>query len=749
MFGEMFPTERATALSQLMQRPEAPPGAPGFFQGTGGALVDILPNAALTTGSAWSPILDAYGKSQSYADAVTGTDQGGMFGGFFNQPKSDDELAKIRAETISKIGDNQMGPAFRQEAQKWAPDPLAVGTAGKIVFGVGTSLAKAAAYSPTGPAAPYLFGADIGLNRAAELKDQGVDPTTANIAGLMTGVVGAAGLKMPAALGATRLQSAGIGAVVNPALNVAETGGIRLLLQHANYDQIAQQYQPFDPVNLTVAAIVGGAFGAAFHAGTTAPAGERIEPTLTPEQHAAALTMNDVRTREGDTLTSLDDITASNAAADAQELARRQLDNGEMVSVANDVPTDPRQIQAQASRVRERLNEGEDALLGQPLDFGDRTIADLETQYAGMTDEAGRNLTDNGHVIDADLVRELSPDYQQNRLRSPDIHDAASALTKELYARALARPVAPGRDNTVLFLAGGGGSGKSSVLRNAFEENTNDITMDGTFSNLSRARNDVQAALDSGRDVKIVYVYRHPEQAIENVIDRAAMEGRTVPVDALARAHAGAPEVVKTIAREYNGDSRVEIDAFDNSGRHESDIRSIPIEDIPHVDENQARVAFARAIEAAHDAGKISGGIYRSLRGEHFPIDTAHDRSLPQGRPEQQALDAVTSATSNPSFVAKVVDSLSQLIGAGKAKPPQTEPSLSLKPETPEQARAFEAAARNPDALIPTVDAAGNETQVRAADLIQHAADIEKTAKTETAAFDAAVNCALRYPNNA
>ena len=63
--------------------------------------------------------------------------------------------------------------------------------------------------------------------------------------------------------------------------------------------------------------------------------------------------------------------------------------------------------------------------------------------------------TDGGHLIDTDQVRELSPAYRDNRLRAADIHEAASALTKQLYARALARPVAEGRDNAVLFMADG------------------------------------------------------------------------------------------------------------------------------------------------------------------------------------------------------------------------------------------------------------------------------------------------------
>ena len=111
----------------------------------------------------------------------------------------------------------------------------------------------------------------------------------------------------------SRAGSAAIGAVANPALNVAETGGIHLLLQHADYGKIAEQHQPFDPVNLAVAAVAGVSFGAAFHR-----AKPKAPPALTPDEHAAALTMNEVHARDGDTLTQPGDLAASNAAREAQ-----------------------------------------------------------------------------------------------------------------------------------------------------------------------------------------------------------------------------------------------------------------------------------------------------------------------------------------------------------------------------------------------------------------------------------------------
>ncbi|CAM5183754.1 hypothetical protein CDEF62S_04668 [Castellaniella defragrans] len=337
MYDDLFPRERTLSLSQSTQRPYEPPEV-GTFTGFGSALADSIPYAGLTAASAWGAILDAYGKAQGFASAAT--DPGILVGA-----KPAPDMGAVKAQTIDRMGDSEIARGFRDRARDYAPDPAEVGTAGQIVHGVAASLAKAGLYSLTGPAAPVLFGADVGINRAQELTDQGVDGGTAALAGLASGVAGGVGMRLPAALGATRLQSAGIGAVINPVLNIAEVGGIRALLDHADYGEIAAQYQPFDPLTLAVSSLTGAAFGAAFHA----KAGG-VKPTLTPDEHAAALTMNEVKTREGDTLARAD-IQAANSAADAQARARTQLDAGEPVTVAERVEADPQQVQAARRRV--------------------------------------------------------------------------------------------------------------------------------------------------------------------------------------------------------------------------------------------------------------------------------------------------------------------------------------------------------------------------------------------------------------
>ena len=236
---------------------------------------------------------------------------------------------------------------------------------------------------------------------------------------------------------------------------------------------------------------------------------------------------------------------------------------------------------------------GSEASAQTAWDFGGRSVQQLARDYAQLPG------TDAGHVIDVDMVRELSPQYRADRSQAARIHRAASDLSKELFAQALARPVAQGRDPVAVFTAGGGGSGKSTAIRQLLGEGRADVTLDGTLSKLERARQQVQAALDSGRDVQIRYVYRSPAKAAQGAIERAIASGRPVPVDVLAQAHANAPRVVKALAQEYAGHEKVEIIFIHNDGESLADAFVAPVEEIPDVDEQEARRAFESAVDAA------------------------------------------------------------------------------------------------------------------------------------------------------
>lgn len=137
-----------------------------------------------------------------------------------------------------------------------------------------------------------------------------------------------------------------IGAGINPAMGIVERGTIHALLEHADYPAIAAQYKPLDPTQLAIEALSGAAFGGLFHSAKV-----KEGATLAPDEHAALLTMNEVRTRDADTLTRPGDIVAAGAAHDAQNLARMQMDAGQPVSVAHQIEIERSQLDAAYQRV--------------------------------------------------------------------------------------------------------------------------------------------------------------------------------------------------------------------------------------------------------------------------------------------------------------------------------------------------------------------------------------------------------------
>lgn len=268
--------------------------------------------------------------------------------------------------------------------------------------------------------------------------------------------------------------------------------------------------------------------------------------------------------------------------------------------------------------------------------FGDRTVEQLEAEYAAMP------ATDGGRRIDTDLVRELAPAYVADRSLSGQLHPYASRLTKALFARALARPVADGRSPFVQFLAGGGGSGKSTATTAAVRVVNADIIVDGTPANVASARRDIDAALATGRGVRVDFVYRSPEKSVEGAIGRAIRAGRPVPVWALAEAHSGAPSTVKALAKEYDSNQRVLIAATWNDGEFGKH-RPMPVEEIPDVDREQAEQTFRDAVERAFEDGRASVGLRDAFNaGRSGTEDVGRVR---EDRSEQPAGDAVTEQT--------------------------------------------------------------------------------------------------------
>ena len=250
IFQSMYNPIRAQAVPESVQHPDGsvqlPPveyPQPGFFDGMGDTWKSVVHGAY--TGA--SSLITA--ASSIPLESLT------------TRPEVSDWVRRQREEVMPE----NAREIRRIAKDEYELDPRTSGMAAQIVFGLGDVLPKAALYGTAGPSAgSLLLGADLGIQRANELMDQGVDENTATSAGVLSFAAGAIGMRLPAAFQtATRLRSAAIGAGANVGLSAAEVMGIHWALENQDYSFIAQKYE-LNSVDAVVSGVLGGAFGAAF-----------------------------------------------------------------------------------------------------------------------------------------------------------------------------------------------------------------------------------------------------------------------------------------------------------------------------------------------------------------------------------------------------------------------------------------------------------------------------------------------------
>lgn len=254
----------------------------------------------------------------------------------------------------------------------------------------------------------------------------------------------------------------------------------------------------------------------------------------------------------------------------------------------------------------------------------------VDNDFDALVKEYNRlDGTDGGKVLDTDIARELSPEYRADRSRAGEVHEAVSKFIDKLYQERIEN-TSP--DGVVVFMAGGGGAGKSSagqLLSDVFE--TADIVYDGTLSTYNKAERRIQTALDAGQDVYISYIYREPVDALRNgVLSRAMKTGRTVPLDGLVKGHAGSSEVVNRLQEKFGSDPAFKIFAIDNSkGLGKATLE--PLENIPRVKMEGLREEFENATNEEYEAGRISETVYRATVGESVAATQADRKQDEEG----------------------------------------------------------------------------------------------------------------------
>jgi hypothetical protein len=303
--------------------------------------------------------------------------------------------------------------------------------------------------------------------------------------------------------------------------------------------------------------------------------------------------------------------------------------------------TDPIHDPNRAGEIREFLRQGSSVFKiprAQSLNsehqaiearFATQLESDVEAAISAYRRVAG---SANGRILNTDLARELAPEYRTDRTVSAAVHEPASALVKEMYARKLAEAPGPGELPVVLFSAGGTGAGKTTGLALAGIGETGElpqIIYDANMNSLSSATWKIEQALAAGRAVRVVYVYRNPVEALtRGALPRAMRMGRTVPLEEHARTHAGAGEVIQKLAARYANDSRIHFDLFDNSGPPGTAQR-LTLAELAQKRYNVSVEELRHALNAEFEAGRISRAVHCGTLGQNS-AGAERSRSFPE-----------------------------------------------------------------------------------------------------------------------
>lgn len=245
--------------------------------------------------------------------------------------------------------------------------------------------------------------------------------------------------------------------------------------------------------------------------------------------------------------------------------------------------------------------------------FAQRLDSDIEGSI-----EAYNRLpsTQGGKIVAVDDVRELEPLYVQDRSLSAAVHEPSSAFAKVLWERKLAEP----GDGPILFMSGGTGAGKSTGVKELPPADYHAI-YDSNLASFTKAKRQIDRALETGRDVDIMHVWRDPIEAFSgdggSALTRAMKNkgnGRTVPIDAHVSTHVGANKTIRQLEKFYRNDDRVHIYVVDNSnGKGRAELSDISV--VEDIDGETLRGAAHAELEKARQSGRINQQVYQGFKG--------------------------------------------------------------------------------------------------------------------------------------
>lgn len=174
-----------------------------------------------------------------------------------------------------------------------------------------------------------------------------------------------------------------------------------------------------------------------------------------------------------------------------------------------------------------------------------------------------------GRYVCSDLFKETFPEFSASpaaraRYNNP-LHNTAAVLASEQFRRMVADPNAPPEQDTVIFLTGVPGAGKTTaVLSNDQLDPNVRVVYEGQLARPATVLPKIQQVLDAGMKPVIIAVHTHAEVALGNTLRRFEREGRGASVEAMASIQGELPNGLRAIHERFG--EKVEFQLFDRRG---------------------------------------------------------------------------------------------------------------------------------------------------------------------------------------
>lgn len=258
MFDDLYQAETDAAINFKASLPPEKPKPAAKWNGWSAPLRAVAGGVSETAAFVADSV-KGYGQTM----AATGT---GSAGGMFSIPsdteqrETEKQRASIAADGVDTV--SNLGRSFRNVENNYRPDAATASTAERLTYDLTRFVTKAVGYTVAGAGVPgaVMLGADEGMKAADDLGQQGVDKTTRTKVGILTGAAATTGVLLPVAAPGSYLATAGLVAVGGPGAFMAQQAATRSILREANYKDLAEAYDPLDPVGLAVSTLVPAGF---------------------------------------------------------------------------------------------------------------------------------------------------------------------------------------------------------------------------------------------------------------------------------------------------------------------------------------------------------------------------------------------------------------------------------------------------------------------------------------------------------